>query len=339
MFSTKKLHVPYAGSNQDLAVSALSQTVDSCGTPGNGAWIDVATRMRCRLWELPAHLYCSIVGTCLTLAEARKFAVRHDGPDAAKMDDLALHERLVGIAGDPNGGARDLHKHLDRRHDVALRRFDKAKDDEALLAAWERSLAEGDIPGAYWAALTHRSATSPFRLRAFGDVHMLSHLVGVLTEQGNRLRDALARANDELERGCKLTARVMEELESLEAGIGAIDVGSDDLPASLEGILGGRTVFYCGGRPGQVETIRKWVERCRGTFLHHDGGKEERKGLVASQLQSADIVVFPVDCVSHDAMGQIKRLCGLSGKPYRALRTSSLGSFVHALREDAAVPA
>lgn len=427
MFSVKKLEV---ADEIRLAAAVRSRMPDQPSSAAGGVWLDVASRARTRLWELPPAFHCSVVGTCLTLAEARKFVARRDVPDALRLSDLEFHEHLVLIAANPDGGARELNKYLDRRHGLAIRRFDKAKEEEALLAAWQQALANGDIPGAYWAALTHRSATQAFRAQVFGDVHMLSHLVGaanradvrrlgelerenaelkekverqqarlrdlvtekqavikeledrlatrleveaqagqdsgrpgetdalrrlalslrkqldqksarvdVLAEQGTRLRDALARARDEVEHGRKLAALLTEEMESLEAGIGAIDGSSDGLPAPLEDILDGRTVFYCGGRPGHVETIRRLVEKCRGTFLHHDGGKEERMGLMASQLQGADIVVFPVDCVSHDAMGQVKRLCRQSGKAYRALRTSSLGSFVHALRDDAAVPA
>jgi hypothetical protein len=43
---------------------------------------------------------------------------------------------------------------------------------------WEEALKRGDIPGAYWAVLSHPAATEAIMRKAFGDVHMLSHMVG-----------------------------------------------------------------------------------------------------------------------------------------------------------------
>jgi hypothetical protein len=37
---------------------------------------------------------------------------------------------------------------------------------------------QGDIPGAYWAALTHPATTQEIITRIFAGVHMLSHVVG-----------------------------------------------------------------------------------------------------------------------------------------------------------------
>jgi hypothetical protein len=41
--------------------------------------------------------------------------------------------------------------------------------------------------------------------------------------------------------------------------------------------------------------------------------------------------LFPVDCVSHAAVGMIKRICRNGGKRYLPLRSSGLSSFVAAL--------
>jgi hypothetical protein len=41
--------------------------------------------------------------------------------------------------------------------------------------------------------------------------------------------------------------------------------------------------------------------------------------------------MFPVDCVSHDAVGAIKRLCRRTSKPFIPLRSSSVTSFAAAL--------
>jgi hypothetical protein len=40
---------------------------------------------------------------------------------------------------------------------------------------------------------------------------------------------------------------------------------------------------------------------------------------------------FPIDCVSHRAVGIVKRLCRQAAKPYLPLRSSGISSFVTAL--------
>ncbi len=429
MFTTHECKAPFSTGLMDSVNSATTKPVYACYLPTRSVSPSVTPRSRHRLWEFVTSIHCSVIGTCLTLAEARKFAVRINGAVFSDLPDLELHNCLVEIASDPDGGARDLHKFLDRRHDLAIRRFDKRKDEVSLVAAWKQALEEGDIPGAYWAVLTHRSATPATWHIVFGDVHMLSHLVGAanradvrrltelknenaelkekverqqmrmrdlvtdkqvvikrledqlasrlaaegkrdiaadassdaealdglvlslrkqldqktaraeaLNEQVARLRTTLAQAEDKLKQSSDLTARMADELTTLEIGLANTNGEDSHLQKQLGEFLRGRTIFYCGGRPGNVEAIRRLVESSSGKFLYHDGGQEARIGLLASLLQSADIVLFPVDCVSHNAMGQVKRLCHQSGKPYRALRTSSLGSFMHAVCEESVIP-
>lgn len=53
-------------------------------------------------------------------------------------------------------------------------------------------------------------------------------------------------------------------------------------------------------------------------------------GLVAR----ADVVVFPVNCVSHAAVHVIKKLCQQTGKTLIPLRGSGIGSLLTSLRID-----
>jgi hypothetical protein len=75
-------------------------------------------------------------------------------------------------------GGKLIQKALDRRHAAAIRQFAKAKDENALRELWEEALKRGDIPGAYWAVLSHPAATEAIMRKVSGDVHMLSHMVG-----------------------------------------------------------------------------------------------------------------------------------------------------------------
>jgi hypothetical protein len=78
--------------------------------------------------------------------------------------------------------------------------------------------------------------------------------------------------------------------------------------------------------------LRALAECCGAIFLHHDGGIEERSGLLPGLVSRADVVLFPVDCVSHAAMSLVKRLCQQAGKPFMPLRSAGLAPFCAALR-------
>ena len=66
-------------------------------------------------------------------------------------------------------------------------------------------------------------------------------------------------------------------------------------------------------------------------LLSHDGGVEDSPTLLPGLVSQADVAFFPVDCVSHHAAGQVKRLCREAAKPFVPLRTSSLASFAAAV--------
>ena len=88
----------------------------------------------------------------------------------------------------------------------------------------------------------------------------------------------------------------------------------DAPPAALPD-LNNRTIPYIGGRLQAVAHFKRLVEACNGSFSHHDGGMEESMGRLKSLFGRADAVIFPVDCVSHAALAEIKRLCRRWNKP------------------------
>jgi hypothetical protein len=136
------------------------------------------SKRRSQIWDLHNSLHCSIIGTCLSTGELRQLLVRLKVLGAESADEHDLHKLGVFLAAGPKTGAKHLQKALDRRHRISLNQFAKAKDAAAASALWDDALARGDIPGAYWALLTHPAATDAMVKQAFGKVHMLSHLVG-----------------------------------------------------------------------------------------------------------------------------------------------------------------
>jgi Uncharacterized protein conserved in bacteria (DUF2325) len=156
------------------------------------------TKRRVMIWDLHHSTHCSIIGTCLSTAELKRLLLKLEVSGAETADDHDLHMLGVMLAGRPEAGAKVLQKALDRRHDAAIRQFTRAKDAVQLTALWEEALGRGDIPGAYWATLTHPAATDTVFKRAFGDVHMLSHLVGAANRADIRRLKALEDENTAL---------------------------------------------------------------------------------------------------------------------------------------------
>lgn len=377
---------------------------------------------RSKIWEFADSLHCSIIGTCLSNAELRQVLVRLGVVGAEAADEHELHVRGVTLAGRRDVGGKLLQKALDRRHAVTIKHYAKAGDEAALGRLWSESLHKGDIPGAYWALLTHPNATAAAVKKAFQDVHMLSHLVGAANradirrlaqlEQDNgalneklqrqqlQLRDGFQARDEEIRQLKALVANRVDQpdpcattgmavggevatlrdliadlnrklgqettrrrhldqrlnslaasLKQAEAAAQAAERERDALQRELDSIedhvfgfpgpsteggkaaldLTGRTILYVGGRPRQIPQLKALVERSGAQFLHHDGGIEHSSSLLPGLVGKADVLCFPVDCVSHDAVAAIKRLCRQLEKPYRPLRTASLAALMSLL--------
>jgi hypothetical protein len=91
-------------------------------------------------------------------------------------------------------------------------------------------------------------------------------------------------------------------------------------------------VLYVGGRQNLVAHLRAVGEQAGVTFLHHDGGIENHPNLLPGLTSRADLVMFPVDCISHDAAHAVKLLCRQAGKRYIPLRSASATSLLAALQ-------
>lgn len=413
-----------------------------CDLCQDDAWHDGEARLgRKKLWTIDRQLHCSIVGTCLTLGELRRIGAKLRLQIPSDAESYDIHNYFVSAAGEPGPVSKALHKTLDRKFSGAIRRFDRVKTDQDLEALWKACLEDGDVPGPYWALMSHRHLSEGLAWRVFAEVHMLSHLVGAsnradvrrlraLEVERDDLAEAVAKAkrrqaeNDrelqqlvshhaaeiqalnsrllaaetasqrldkadarirELENGdshrtlqtrlkaldgraaeetaradalsarlerqaqdfgdlrktnhvleealCKLT----QECEALEAAMQS-DLTDSNAPTRFEFDLRGQRIAYVGGRASLIPHLRTLVERANGSFAHHDGGIEENNGRLIEVLANSDVILCPVDCVSHGACRKAKRLCKQRAKAFVPLRSSGLSSFVNGLKEVATGP-
>ena len=371
---------------------------------------------RCKIWDIAPSLHCSIIGTCLSAAELRQFFTKLGDTDAKMASDNILHGRGVRSAGKHDLVGKLLNKMLDNRHEASIRRFAKASSTAQVRELWSEAFEQGNIPGGYWAVLTHPATDRPLVEDAFGQVHMLSHMVGSsnrvditrlrmlerelgerdekISRQEARLsesslersellrrieglemevrrREAAERTEAELisgavtgsvllqrldvekahsnilaarvrelenqiEKARKFAAALNRQNDQLQREVMALEAelrieNADEASAKVERDLDGVTILYVGGRPGLIDQLKAVVVKRGGTLLSHDGGMEENLAALPGLISRADATFFPMDCVSHSAVIQIKKFCRDGHKPFTPLRTASVASFIAAI--------
>lgn len=366
---------------------------------------------RLRTWDIASTFHCSIIGTCLTAGELRQVLLRAGQDDVRGATDHVLHGRGVWLAGQRDQAAKLLNKALDRRHESSIKRIPRQAEEDELRSIWRSSFDRGDIAGPYWALMSHPDAPMALTREIFGEVHMLSHLVGSASRldlarltrlekeleqerersarqefrlkaaaderiaMQHRLRQLEERAiaaeataaslaprarikkdgpittemdairNDtiaerlvvseakssalqrELEQMQDLRYAVLRENEALEAAITAQLKGDrNEEVAQLSG-----PVLYVGGRRNLFDHLRAYARTRSVELLLHDGGMEDSTTLLPALVGQAATILFPVDHISHAAVGLVKRLCREQGKQYLPLRSAGLASFLTAI--------
>ena len=167
------------------------------------------------LWEIWDGYHCSICGTCLSFAELGRIAAKAGMQFESDESEHGIHGHFVQIAAKPGRIAKLTQKVLDRKYRNAVERFRRAKSEAQVEELWSRALTDGDVPGPYWALMTHPRSTSALMMRAFGEVHMLSHLAGATNRADIRRLRALEGERREL---TEQLAAVRSRLSDSEAG-------------------------------------------------------------------------------------------------------------------------
>ena len=359
-------------------------------------------RDRRKLWDISRSYHCAIVGTCFTPDDmawlCRKLRLSL-AQDAREYD---IHRYFVEQAGIAGPAAKLMHKRLDEKFSGEVRRFTRETTEAGWCALWSAALESGAVAAAYWALTSHGSASDDLRLRAYADVHMLSHLMGSENRRSLREKQELTRRCGDLEErlaraersGAERLAEKDARIRDLEADVarqraagavperrdhravrvpspgrllrevtalrrrlaverhraraaeaemerlrGVLDGGvPGPRPAEVGGVasvpardLGGQAILYVGGRPSLLPFMRAAVESRNGCLLHHDGGFEQATRCLEGLVERADVVVCPIDCVSHDACLRVKGLCRRLAKPFLPVRSAGATTFTRVL--------
>ncbi len=148
---------------------------------------------RRKIWELDSAFHCSLIGTCLSVEELRLLCRKLQIVSSAPLGDYELHHSFVAAVGKNCHAARRLSKFLDRKYRQEIRAYNVAPEAQ-LEECWRASVAGGNPAGTYWALATHARTPAALLDRAYGEIHMLSHLAGAAARVDRRESQRLRRS-------------------------------------------------------------------------------------------------------------------------------------------------
>lgn len=177
---------PLASVPPDAPLPTLAHATRAEVTPKKGAL---------KLWDIPHKYHCPIIGTCLHVEELRRLLEKVEGQRLDPLGNYRIHVTCVGAAETKNPLSLATQRLLERKFAASVRRFARAKTAPELTRLWHEAVAAGDVPGPFWALMTHPKADAPTRALAYEEVHMLSHQIGAgLHAEAKALAEARARA-------------------------------------------------------------------------------------------------------------------------------------------------
>jgi hypothetical protein len=201
-----------------------------------------AANRRKNIWELSSHHHCSIVGTCLTIGEARAVGKKIGAkcPDPEDLDSV-IHSILVRESKTKNRVSTLLNKALNKKYESSIRVFQRCNTPLEIRELWRDAFEVGNIPGPYWAALSHPMIDYEVTVKIYSDVHMLSHLVGSsnradiarLSELEIELANALDKNRSLVTQNNRKINRLRDEIENHQQTIRNLERKNSNFSARL----------------------------------------------------------------------------------------------------------
>ncbi|MDP3651438.1 MAG: DUF2325 domain-containing protein [Rhodoferax sp.] len=212
------------------------QCTKDATTPSTGS-------RRRRLWDLDHQCHCPVVGVCLPLDTLRRLVNKALGGEAC-ADDYEVHVGAVAECAHRNRLSELLQNELEKRFSREVQQFRPAKTTREVAELWAKAIRQGDVTGAFWAALTHARCDAVLQEVLCRDMHMLQHQAGATARIDVAKFHALLGENAVLtrelgkvqERSTRLISEKSAEIERLGAQLvraRAESIGKDSRIAFL----------------------------------------------------------------------------------------------------------
>lgn len=179
---------------------------------------------RYKLWELGHRYHCPVIGVCFKLGEIRELVLKVM-TFPKRPSDYEIHCTAASECNARSPLSSLLHKTLEKKFALAVQQCKALKTTEELAEKWREAIVGDNVPAMFWAVLTHSASTEEFRIRVYGDIHMLQHQIGAgvrreqqawskLQEENAMLARELSRMQQRVTESCN---RYIEQIADLKA--------------------------------------------------------------------------------------------------------------------------
>ncbi len=232
---------------------------------------------RKKLWQLDNGYHCPIIGTCLSMYDLKKVAKQLNLNIPNDSADYAIHGYFVGEAKEHGLVSRKLQKLLDRKYQLAVSQFSRASSSDEVDKMWREAHESGDIPGPFWAVMTHPDASDEVCTRAYGQVHMLSHLTGAANRADIKtlrlFQDQNASLNETID---QIRGELREKSDTAERLKREIALKNDTIQSLFNSLeKANRTIEHLSG-VREAEARCKALEQKLAKSIHHNQSLRER---------------------------------------------------------------
>ena len=268
-------------------------------SPAEKKRLDVAATgsRRRRLWDLPHQCHCPLVGVCLPLASLRGLVNKALGGQTA-ADDYEVHVGVVAECGQRSRLSEVLHHDLERRYAHTVQQFKAAKTTEAVALLWKKTVEQGNVTGALWAALTHPRCDASLQEVICRNMHMFQHHASAnaraditefnaLQEENAVLARELARVQERSSRWMTDKSGEVERLNAQLIQARAENIGKDSSLAFLRADLAALKAAIPGLESGLRQQKKMAQMTLRQTELEeHLSDMRQKLALAEKSLES-----------------------------------------------------
>lgn len=95
-----------------------------------------------------------------------------------------------------------------------------------------------------------------------------------------------------------------------------------------------KRIFIVGGVERMECLFRSFIEECGGELDYHCGSMQGGTKKLEKCLQRADVIICPINCISHGACIKVKDMAKKYKKDFHMLPTGSISAVKRLLQEN-----